>query len=80
MIAKSGKLIKTVWLNNVLDVPGTATVMRFDEGKRRELFDPEQGNDFLKRCDFLILDESESEYRAIFVELKRRFEEREAYW
>lgn len=60
------------------DVPGTATVMRFDEGKRRELFDTEQGNDFLKRCDFLILDESESEYRAIFVELKRSFEESEA--
>ena len=60
------------------DVPETATVMRFDEGKRRELFRENVGSSFLKRCDFLILDESDSEYNAVFVELKRSFEEKES--
>ena len=59
------------------NVPETAAVMRFDEGERRQLFESERGYDFLKRCDFLILDESDVEYSAILIELKRSFEDEE---
>ena len=59
------------------NVPETAAVMRFDEGERRQLFESERGYDFLKRCDFLILDESDVEYLAILIELKRSFEDEE---
>ena len=58
------------------DVPYSAIVMRFDKGERRQLFEVERGYDFLMRCDFMILDETEAEYRAIFVELKRSFGDR----
>lgn len=55
------------------NVPDSATVLKFDRGERRKLFRPEKVRNFLKRCDFLILDERHSDYRAIFVELKRSF-------
>lgn len=58
------------------DIPHSALVMRFDKGERRKLFEVDRGYDFLKRCDFMILNETEAEYRAIFVELKRSFEDR----
>ena len=61
----------------VQNVPETAAVMRFDLGDRRQLFESGRGYDFLKRCDFLILDESDVEYLAIFIELKRSFEDEE---
>ena len=61
----------------VLNVTETAVVMHFDKGDRRQLFKSGKGYDFLKRCDFLILDESDLEYVAIFIELKRSFEDEE---
>lgn len=56
------------------NVPGSAAVVRFDKGRRRELFELGKGSNFLTRCDFLILDESESAYTATFIELKRSFD------
>ena len=58
----------------VENVPSAAAVIRFDEGKRRDFFEPGTGNNFLMRCDFLILDDSEPAYRATFIELKKSFE------
>ena len=51
--------------------------MHFDKGERRQLFESGKGYDFLKRCDFLILGESDVAYLAIFIELKRSFEDEE---
>ena len=61
----------------VHNVPETAVVMHFDKGERRQLFESGKGYDFLKRCDFLILGESDVAYLAIFIELKRSFEDEE---
>lgn len=58
----------------VQDVPPNAVVMRFDKGERRPLFEPDRGFDFGKRCDFVILEESETEHTAVFIELKTKFE------
>ena len=60
------------------NVPKTVVVVRFDEGNRREIFETGKGFDFGFRCDYLILDESDTEYTAIFVELKNSFEDFES--
>ena len=60
------------------NVPSTSAVMRFDKGKRRDFFEPGTGSNFLTRCDFLILVESGQDYRAIFIELKRSFDDEES--
>ena len=60
------------------NVPKTVVVVRFDEGNRREIFDTSKGFEFGFRCDYLILDESDTEYSAIFIELKNRFEDYES--
>ncbi len=59
------------------NVPREATVMRFDKGKRRDFFEPGTGSNFLTRCDFLILVNSGKHYRAVFIELKRSFDDEE---
>ncbi len=60
------------------NVPSAATVMRFDKGKRRDLFELGTGSNFLTRCDFLILEEFGQHYRATFIELKRSFDDEES--
>ena len=60
------------------NVPKTVVVVRFDEGNRREIFDTSKGFEFGFRCDYLILDESDTEYTAIFIVLKNRFEDYES--
>lgn len=60
------------------NVPRTVVVVRFDEGNRREIFETGKGLEFGFRCDYLILDESDTEYTAIFIELKNKFEDYES--
>ena len=60
------------------NVPKTVVVVHFDEGNRREIFETGKGFEFGFRCDYLILDESDTEYTAIFVELKNSFEDLES--
>ena len=59
------------------NVPKTVVVVRFDDGHRREIFESGKGYQFGYRCDYLILEESDTEYTAIFVELKKNFEDLE---
>lgn len=58
----------------VQDVPGNAVVMRFDKGDRRPLFESGERCEFYKRCDYMILEESQRRHTAVFIELKAQFE------
>lgn len=51
-------------------VSKSAIVIRFDRGRRWQIFS--EGKEYGRRCDYLILDETDLQYNAIFVELKNK--------
>lgn len=61
------------------DIPSGAFIIRFDKGdqetmrERERLFKTGMGFHFDWRCDFLILEESNTTYTATFIELKKNF-------
>ena len=61
------------------DVPSGAFVVRFDKGEQGDMTEKERlfktgmGFSFDWRCDYLILEESNTTYTATFIELKKNF-------
>ena len=54
----------------VENVPRSSVVVNLEIGGRRQVFKTGNGCEFYDRCDFLILEESETEYMAVFIEIK----------
>ena len=52
----------------VENVPRSSVVVNLEIGGRRQVFETDNGCDFYDRCDYLILEESETEYMAVFIE------------
>ena len=63
----------------VENVPRSSVVVNFEIGGRRQVFETDNGCEFYDRCDYLILEESETEYRAVFIEIKTAFDNYEAW-
>ena len=64
----------------VENVPRSSVVVNLEIGGRRQVFKTGNGCEFYDRCDFLILEESETEYMAVFIEIKTTFQEYEAWY
>ena len=48
------------------EVPRTAAIVRFDKGQRRQILKTGDNYEFGKRCDYIILYESDTEYIVFF--------------
>ncbi|MDE0142899.1 MAG: hypothetical protein OXI80_15355 [Caldilineaceae bacterium] len=64
----------------VENVPRSSVVVNLEIGGRRQVFETDNGREFHDRCDYLILEESETEYTAVFIELKTTFENYAAWY
>ena len=79
---------RTVTLNDnqsgtairVENVPRSSVVVNLEIGGRRQVFETDNGCEFHDRCDYMILEESDTEYTAVFIEIKSTFEDYKAWY
>ncbi len=62
------------------NVPRSSVVINLEIGGRRQVFETDNGCEFYDRCDYLILEETETEYIAVFIEIKTTFENYKAWY
>ena len=64
----------------VENVPRSSVVVNLEIGGRRQVFETDNGCEYYDRCDYLILEESETEYIAVFIEIKATFNHYESWY